>query len=91
MSLGPGGEIVEGNASGFEHDLLEGIDGGDDEEVLVEVNAHKAAGGGSNVSVHYSPPMGRVGHGLGAQASNYRYGLGARGTFPDESIRRGAT
>ena len=39
MVAGPGGPIFEGDFEGFEDDFLEGVDGGDEEEMLVEIDA----------------------------------------------------
>lgn len=41
VGLGPGGEVVQVDAFGFEDDLLVSIHGSDDHEVFVEVDAHE--------------------------------------------------
>jgi hypothetical protein len=41
MIASPGGPIFEGDFERFEDNLLEGVDGGDIEEVLVEIDAEE--------------------------------------------------
>jgi hypothetical protein len=41
MVASPRGPLIEGDFEGFENDLLERIDGGDEEEVFMQINAEK--------------------------------------------------
>jgi hypothetical protein len=39
--MGPFGPFIEGNFEGFEDNFLDGVDGGDEEEMFMEIDAEE--------------------------------------------------